>query len=108
MLCPPITAGKNSPPKPQRAGHLHVIPQKRPRVSTKPTKEAFDDEYFVMICLSGAEPPQIKSSPSLKLYKDYIIGEALTRFLDCIGQLLTPTSHLHRKTANVIYRKSKK
>ena len=55
-------------------------------MSTKPTKETSDEEHFVTIHLSGNGPPQIKSSASLRLYKDYIVGGALTRFLECISQ----------------------
>src|SRR5436305_11279219 len=69
-------------------------------VSTKPAEETSDDEYFVTICLSSDGLPQIKSSASLRLFKDHIVGGALTRFLECISQATTQTPGLHGDCTN--------
>src|SRR5947209_12268403 len=74
----------------------------------KPTKETSEEEYFVTICLSGNGTPQIKSSASLRLYKDHIVGGALTRFLECISQTTTQIPDSHRTALTITYSRSKK
>ena len=69
-------------------------------MSIKPTEETSDDEYFVTICLSGDGTPQIKSSASLRLYKDHIVGGALSRFLECISQANYSDTRFARDCAN--------
>ena len=78
--------------------------QKRPRVSTKTTKALSDEEYYVTISLAGDGPPLIKSSTSLKSYKDHIVGGALTRFLDCISQHPPQTASPHSEKLKPRYR----